>query len=210
MSFPISFPINFPRRLLSIPLITGAALVIATTGAHAWPWSNDMMNQASLKPQEHITPFPSRSVPVIGIPSRQWEDRDATEDLQNPYAPSASSIAKGKVMFTIYCAACHGLTGRAESEVAKHGMPANDLTDEYIQDELTEGWIFGTITFGSAVMPPYGRAGDQNDEARGSNDLSVEERWHVVNYVKYQLVADAVAAGPLPPDPDDPEEEQEN
>jgi len=171
---------------------------LAPSGALAWPWSNDMMNQSSLKPQERITPFPARSVPVSGIPSAQWEDRDATENLQNPHPPTAKSLKTGKVLFRIYCAACHGMTGRAESIVAARGMPANNLTEDYVQSELTEGWIFGTITFGSAVMPPYGRPGDQNDEARGSNDLSVDERWHVVNYIRHQLKADAVAAGPLP------------
>lgn len=203
------------RRHLSTAMFFIGAFSLSLSDVHAWPWSNDMMNQASLKPQEHVTPFPSRSVPVTGIPSDQWADRDATEDLKNPHAPSANSLKKGRVLFRIYCAACHGLTGRAESEVAKRGMPANDLTDEYIQDELSEGWIFGTITFGSAVMPPYGRAGDENDEARGSNDLSVDERWHVVNYIKYRLKDDAIAAGPLPEDPDydeddDDEEEEES
>lgn len=194
----------FKRSLLTLSLIALSGL--SATSAHAWPWSNDMMNQASIKPQEKITPFPARSVPVTGIPSRAWEDREATAELQNPYAPSSHSIKTGKALFAIYCAACHGKTGRAESEVVKRGMPANDLTDAYVQQELSAGWIFGTITFGSAVMPPYGRAGDQNDEARGANDLSVEERWHVVNYLKHQLVKDAAAAGPLP----EPAENEEN
>lgn len=190
------------NRLIATLLVT--AFAFTPSGASAWPWSNDMMNQSSLKPQERITPFPVRSVPVSGIPSAQWEDRDATENLPNPHPPTPKSLKTGKVLFQIYCAACHGATGRAESKVATLGMPANNLTEDYVQSELTEGWIFGTITFGSAVMPPYGRPGDQNDEARGSNDLSVDERWHVVNYVRHQLKADATAAGPLPEAPDQP------
>lgn len=183
---------------LAISALALGALTLSTQQAQAWPWTNDMMNQQSIKPQEEIRPFASRSVPVSGIPSAQWEDRDATEDLKNPHAPSAKSIAKGKQLFAIYCTACHGATGRAEAEVVARGMPANDLTDEMVQVDMTDGWIFGTITFGSAIMPPYGRAGDQDGEARGSNDLSIEERWHVVNYIKHQLKADADAAGPLP------------
>jgi len=192
-------------RTTSAALLTCAAFALTIGEAQAWPWSKDMVNQASIKPQELITPFAARSVPVTGIPSDQWEDRDATENLTNPHAPDTASLKQGEVLFMIYCAACHGDTGRAESKVAELGMPANDLTDEYVQDELTPGWIFGTITFGSAVMPPYGRAGDQNDEARGSNDLSVDERWHVVNYIKHKLKADAVAAGPLPEVPEEGE-----
>ena len=64
------------------------------------------------------------------------------------------------------------------------------LTDAYVQKQLTEGWIFGTITFGGAVMPPYGVPGGK----AGSNDLSVEERWHVVNYMRHALVNEPAAA----------------
>jgi len=191
---------------LKTPLLRVAACAVVALGivsmnageAKAFPWSTDMMNHQSIKPQEKTTPFPKRSVPVSGIPSAEWEDRDATEELINPISATPDSLKKGKMLYKIYCAACHGMTGRAESEVAKRGMPATDLTDDGAQVDITEGWIFGTITFGSGIMPPYGRAGDQDGEARGSNDLSVEERWHVVNYIKHQLVADAVAAGPLP------------
>lgn len=191
--------IKTPLLRLAVGAVLALGIVsMSSDQASAFPWSTDMMNQPSFKPQEQPKPFPKRSVPVGGIPSAQWEDRDATEDLTNPYPADSGSLKTGKMLFKIYCAACHGLTGRAESEVAKRGMPANDLTDESVQVDLTEGWIFGTITFGSAIMPPYGRAGDQDGEARGSNDLSVEERWHVVNYVKHQLTADAIAAGPLP------------
>jgi len=188
---------NMTRGLLALGAIS-AVLSFNPDPAQAWPWTNDMMNQKSIKPQEQPRAYPSRSVPVGGIPSAQWEDRDATEALTNPHPATPESLAKGKMLFKVYCTACHGMTGRAESEVAKRGMPANDLTDDYVQSDLTEGWVFGTITFGSAGMPPYGRAGDANGEARGSNDLSVDERWHVVNYIKHQLKADALAAGPLP------------
>ena len=155
-----------------------------------------MMNQPSIKPQEQTIPMPRRSVPITGV-ATPWADRDETEELKSPIAPSRESIRLGRKMFRIYCAACHGLTGRAESPVAdKIGAP--DLTDPDLMEDMTEGWVFGTITFGSALMPPYGRAGDMNDEARGSNDLSVAERWDVVNYITHQLRNDAAAAGPIP------------
>ena len=179
------------------PLLLAMLVITFSAGnANAWPWSKDMVNQPSIKPQEKTTPFPSRSVPVTGIPT-EYADRDATEDIANPISVTDKSIATGRNLFRIYCAACHGLTGRAESPVSeKIGAP--DLTDPDFMEDFTEGWIFGTITFGGALMPPYGKAGDMNGELRGSNDLSVEERWHVVNYVTSQLVKDAAEAGPLP------------
>ncbi|MBI2779992.1 MAG: c-type cytochrome [Gammaproteobacteria bacterium] len=167
------------------------AAMLVPTAAFAWPWSQDMMNQPSIKPQEGpMAPFPKRSVPTQGI-ATTVANRDETKDLVNPIPVSEASLKKGKVLFRIYCAACHGLTGQADSPItAKIG--AINLTDDYAQKNLTEGWIFGTITFGSAIMPAYGKPSARED-GRGSNDLSVEERWHVVNYVRHKMVQDAQA-----------------
>jgi mono/diheme cytochrome c family protein len=154
--------------------------------ALAWPWSQDMMNQPSIKPQEGVmTPFPKRSVPVMGIPTKV-ANREEAKSLVNPIPLTAASLKKGRNLFRIYCSACHGLTGKADSPVSNK-IGAIDLTDDYVQKTLTEGWVFGTITFGSYVMPAYGVPGEQG----GSNDLSVEERWHVVNYVKNGLVKES-------------------
>ena len=159
----------------------------------AWPWSQDMMNQPSIKPQKPVIidgkavmyPFPKRSIPVGGIPT-QVASREEAKDLKNPIPPTAASIKKGRTLFRIYCAACHGLTGSAESPVSNK-IGAIPLNQDYVQNTLTEGWIWGTITFGSYVMPAYGKPSAREDK-RGANDLSVEERWHVVNYVKHGLI----------------------
>jgi len=169
----------------------GAFLVMLAlpTAVLAWPWSTDMMNQPSIKPQEgKMTPFPARSVPVTGIPT-QVVSREETRDMTNPMPVTDASLKKGRTLFRIYCAACHGLTGKAESPVSNK-IGAIDLTDDYVQKSLTEGWVWGTITFGSFVMPAYGVPGEQG----GSNDLSVEERWLVVNYVKHGLLKETQAA----------------
>lgn len=154
--------------------------------AFAWPWSQDMMNQPSIKPQEgKMVPFPARSVPVTGIPTKV-HNRDETKDLKNPIPLTEASLKAGRTLFRIYCAACHGLNGGANSPVTSK-IGAINLREDYAQKELTEGWIFGTITFGSAIMPAYGDPMGREDK-RGSNDLSVEERWHVVNYLKHGLL----------------------
>ncbi len=170
-------------------VIAGAMLVPSV--ALAWPWSTDMMNQPSIKPQEgEMTPFPQRSVPVDGIPTTV-SNREETRDMVNPVAATPESIAKGRTLYKIYCAACHGTTGAADAPVGgKIGAIA--LNDSYVQETMTEGWIWGTITFGSYVMPAYGVPRGR-DDSRGSNDLSVEERWHVVNYIKHGMVKDHAA-----------------
>lgn len=165
------------------------AVLMVPSVVLAWPWSQDMMNQPSIKPQEgEMRPFPSRSIPVFGIPTKV-ANREESKGLTNPIPVSAESIKKGRILFRIYCAACHGLTGKAESPVAGK-IGAIDLTDDYVQNNLTEGWIWGTITFGSFVMPAYG-VPTADPTKGGSNDLTVEERWHVVNYVKNELKNEA-------------------
>lgn len=167
-------------------LIIAAAL--APSMVFAWPWSTDMMNQPSIKPQEGPpAAFPKRSIPVMGIPTKVKNREEAT-NLKNPVAADEASIKKGKYLFKIICAACHGLTGKADSPVSEK-IGAVDLTADYIQN-YADGYIWGTISFGSAIMPAYGVPNEQG----GSNDLSPEERWHVVNYVKKQLLKDAAGS----------------
>lgn len=175
------------RKYMILLAVLVAFVVLLPTSVFAWPWSQDMMNQPSIKPQEGVMfPFPSRSVPIFGIPTTV-KTREEAKDLRNPVAVTGDSITQGRRLFRIYCAACHGLTGKAESPVSGK-IGAIDLTDDYVQKNLTEGWIWGTITFGSFVMPAYGVP---SAEKGGSNDLSVEERWHVVNYVRNGLTKEA-------------------
>lgn len=187
---------TFAGSLLAV-MLAPASLMLLPTTALAWPWSQDMMNQPSIKPQEGVmAPFPKRSVPIQGIATTA-ANRDETKDLINPVALNNTSLKTGKTLFRIYCAACHGLTGRADSPITPK-IGAISLVDEYVQKQLTEGWIFGTITFGSAIMPAYGKPTARED-GRGANDLSVEERWHVVNYVRNQLAKDAQSEPPAEP-----------
>ncbi len=178
---------TFIGRLVSALFLS----ILLPTAAFAWPWSTDMMNQPSIKPQEtykgKIFSFPARSVPTIATLTTV-ANRDEAKSLQNPIEATAGSMKMGKRLFAIYCSACHGALGKADSPISPK-IGAIDLTTEYIQKDLTEGWIFGTITFGGAIMPAYGKPG----EGGGSNDLSVEERWHVVNYVRNQLAKQPAA-----------------
>ncbi len=177
------------KRLAILLLLTAPMVVFA------WPWSQDMMNQPSIKPQEGTqTPFPKRSVPYsipYGGELTQVANREEAKELENPIPVNDKSLKKGKQLFKIYCGACHGLLGKADkSSPIAEKIGAIPLIGDYVQKDLTEGWIWGTITYGSYVMPAYGDP-TGNADGKGSNDLSVDERWHVVNYLRNQLVADA-------------------
>jgi len=149
--------------------------------ALAWPWSRDLMNQPSIKPQEGpINTYPKDSVPVGG-PWTKIADRDAAEGLKNPVKATPASIGRGHALFSIYCMPCHGTSGKGNGPVGKifEATPA-DLSSDYVK-ELTDGWIWGTITFGSYIMPRYGY------------DTSPSERWDLVNYVRNVIEKEMVA-----------------
>jgi len=149
--------------------------------ALAWPWSRDLMNQPSIKPQEPpINTYPKDSVPVGG-PWTKIADRDASEGLKNPVKATAASINRGHALFSIYCLPCHGESGKGNGPVGKifEATPA-DLSSDYVK-ELSDGWIWGTITFGSYIMPRYGY------------DTTPSERWDLVNYLRNVIEKEMVA-----------------
>ena len=73
-------------------ILVTALLALAPVLAHAWPWSRDMADQISIKPQARPMPFPKRSVPVPDTPTTHLADRDASARLQNPIPATPESI----------------------------------------------------------------------------------------------------------------------
>lgn len=162
-------------------LLMAAILLLAPTLAQAWPWSMDMANQISIKPQESadthnpgMRPFPKRSVPVPGTTSLV-KDREIAEKQSNPVPADEKSVALGGKLFQIYCTPCHGYAGKGDGLVgAKLVLTPYNLTADQTKAR-SDGFIWGYMTFGGAVMPSY------------ANDLSDTERWNVINYVRKVL-----------------------
>ena len=183
------------RAAFAVARVRGGALAIGVLvallaavpqGAMAWPWSRDMTDQIAIKPQARPLPFPARSIPVPETATVHVADRDEAGKLPNPIPATAESITKGKQLFTIYCVPCHGVSGTGDGLVGeKLVLRPFDLTSPSVQ-AITDGLIFGYITFGGAVMPIYG------------NDLSPTERWHVVNYVRNAFGKPAASAASAP------------
>ena len=163
------------KLTLAIALLTVPAM------AQAWPWSKDMSEQISIKPQESVDPahpgmanYPKHIVPVPGT-TVYVENKAAAAKMKNPVAATQKSLEFGGKMFGIYCTPCHGYKGKGDGLVGRKLMiqPFN-LTDARSRG-LSDGYIFGMMTFGGVVMPSY------------ANDLSPKERWNVVNYVRHVL-----------------------
>ena len=162
-------------------LTLATILILVPALAQAWPWSKDMSEQISVKPQESVDPnhpgmavYPENSVPVPGT-TVFVKDMDAADKMKNPVPADQKSVELGGRLFGIYCTPCHGYKGKGDGLVGKKLiLQPYDLTADQTK-QRSDGYIFGMMTFGGAVMPFY------------ANDLSPFERWNVVNYVRKVL-----------------------
>jgi len=131
-------------------------------------WVSFMGLQPSYEPMEDPLPVATESIPIEGpafIPNMGAP--------QNPVPADQVSLARGSELFQINCAVCHGSGGKGDGTVASflQNKPAN-LTSPAVQF-LSDGAIFLTITNG---IPGFMPALNEN--------LTVRERWDVVNFVR--------------------------
>ncbi len=136
-------------------------------------WTNNMTATARIVPGERVFPMPAGILPRTGgeltLPR---EERDVAAKRPNPVKATAESIAKGKALFAIQCAPCHGPGGKGDGPVSPKFVPPPDLTSPALHRQRSDGFWQHVIATGGAVMPSYGEA------------LSPEERWEVVNYLR--------------------------
>jgi mono/diheme cytochrome c family protein len=132
---------------------------------------------------------PPGTIPLGGIEPRIDHPAPAFAPeamaLVNPIPRSDASAARGKAVYTVYCAVCHGADGMAkldEVPVAKRmaaaGMPPVPLM---AVPAYTDGFLFTKIRYGKPGMPGYPQ-------------ITPEDRWHVVNYLR-TLIKGATPSG---------------
>jgi len=132
-------------------------------------WISFMEIQPSYEEMEDPLPPPARSIPIEGpvvIPGMGAPD--------NPIPSTEVSVQRGAELYSLHCQMCHGTTGEGTGPIAPFLIsfkPAN-LTSDIVQAK-SDGSIFLTITYGiEGRMPPL------------NENLTVRERWDVVNYVR--------------------------
>jgi mono/diheme cytochrome c family protein len=149
--------------------LIGAVILLFTFDVIKLEWISFMEIQPSYKQMENPLPPPSRSIPIEGavvIPGLGLPE--------NPMPGDEASIVRGQELFALHCQMCHGQTGEGTGPIAAFLIkfkPAN-LTAEVAQSK-SDGSMFMTITNGlDGRMPPL------------NENLTVSERWDVVNYVR--------------------------
>lgn len=93
----------------------------------------------------------------------------AKANLKSPLDSISKDLDKGKELFEIYCAICHGTAGNGKGKLVTQekflGVPS------YADRPITEGSIFHVETYGLNAMGSH------------ANQLSAHERWLVAAYV---------------------------
>ncbi len=112
----------------------------------------------------------------------------AGEELQSPLASAdAGAAQRGAFVFTNFCLACHGATGRGDGPVTLRGFPAPPSLLAERALNMKDGQMFHVLTYGQGNMPPY------------AAQLSRQDRWKAILFVRsLQKQAAARTAGGKP------------
>lgn len=120
-------------------------------------------------------------MPVEGTISRGWMPYEyennmegkalATAELKNALEVTEANLLKGKELYTIYCAICHGDKGDGQGTLVKRekflGIPS--FSDK--GRNITEGNIYHTMMYGLNAMGSH------------ASQTSEEDRWQITMYV---------------------------
>ena len=130
------------------------------------------------------TPGPSRAIPVNGHVPYYYGDTEAerqratAELINNPFPITEMGLEKGRDLYNIFCAICHGEKGNGvgwlvdeeNAYAAYPAAPANLLLDEYAN--ASNGRYYHAIMYGKNVMGAY------------ADKMSYKERWDVIHWVR--------------------------
>jgi mono/diheme cytochrome c family protein len=116
-------------------------------------------------------------MPVAGTVARgalpyRVESEEAAAPLGNPLPTTESVLKQGRQGFMTYCSVCHGILGNGEPTLtAAYGAQPSNLVSQQIRD-YPDGKIYHVIMMGKNAMPSY------------AGDLTVDERWAVIHYIR--------------------------
>ncbi len=159
--------------VLGVVALIGGAILIFTYDIVKIEWISFMEIQQSFRPMEHPLPVASRSIPIEGAAYIPGQGAPV-----NPVEADAISVERGRVLFSVNCISCHGANGEGDGIVGATLMwPPANLTSPAVQTKA-DGALFLTISNGI-----QGAGGQIHMPALNEN-LTVRDRWDVVNYIR--------------------------
>ena len=150
--------------LLLAPFILG---LLFTYQVIRIPFQSDMADSPAVGYLEgpRLGP-PAGAVPIQG------EAAIPEEFPMNPIPSDLTSLQRGQVLYQVHCALCHGEQGWGDGPLAGYfARTPENLTGTKTAAEF-DGSVFLAIQQGFGEMPSL------------SENLTVRERWDVVNYIR--------------------------
>ena len=101
-------------------------------------------------------------------------------DRPNPIPSTVASLTVGERIYRQNCEVCHGVIGAGDGPVAAALRPRPVDLRVHVAAGHSDGFFFYWISegFRGTAMPAF------------KNTLSIEERWHVVNFMRTFAVTD--------------------
>ncbi len=164
-------------------LAATAALALVFTGCNAEDPLMRMYEQKKAKAQAASLFFPNGRVnqtPPAGTVPRE----KPLELLRNAPKFDLALLQKGQKRYEVVCATCHGYTGEANSVVASN-MALRPPPSLHDHRDKTDAHIFEVIGQGYGMMPAF-------------PEISAEERWGIVGYVRALQLSQRATLDQLP------------
>jgi mono/diheme cytochrome c family protein len=94
--------------------------------------------------------------------------------VRNPIPPTVESIQVGREIYADRCSVCHGASGRGDGPAAVTLQPRPADFRTHLASGHTDAQLFDWLSngFPGTAMPAF------------RSELTVDERWHVLNYIK--------------------------
>jgi len=179
---------------MTLRALLAAPLLLALTACPAWDPMQRQQKYKAYQPSEyHADGLAMRTPPAGTVPYGAAVDGpvltglgpDARPLAISPVAPSAKLLATGRKRYDIHCALCHGVLGDGESQVAL-SMSLRRPPNLHLYRDVADGYLYQVVSQGFGLMPSY------------AAELTPEERWAVVAYLRALQLSQHAAVDRLP------------
>jgi mono/diheme cytochrome c family protein len=175
----------FDPKFLGVLAITAILVSGATYGMfnyvlfwEPFSWMSTQVKQKAQRPSELFKDGIGMRPPVEGTVARGFlpyafkgKPDEAGKNLVNPLLSTKDVLERGKTRFLTYCSPCHGNFGRGDSRLRGQFPNPPTLHSDKVRN-WPDGNIYHVIAEGQNVMPSY------------ASQLSRDDRWAVVNYIR--------------------------
>jgi mono/diheme cytochrome c family protein len=168
--------------------------LLALTACPAWdPMQRQQKYKAYQQSEFHADGLAMRSPPAGTVPHRAAVDGPVLTGLGPdgrplavaPVEPTGKLLAVGRQRYDIHCGVCHGVLGDGESQVAL-SMSLRRPPNLHLYRDVADGYLYQVIAQGFGLMPSY------------AAELTPEERWAVVAYLRALQLSQHAAVDQLP------------